>query len=34
MRLPDRVFLRIPGRGDAIEYGANASADAVEGGKP
>lgn len=22
MRVPDRVFLRIPGRGDAIEYGA------------
>ena len=30
MRLPDRVFLRIPGRGDAVEYGGGA----VEGGKP
>lgn len=24
MRVPDRVFLRIPGRGDAIEFGASA----------
>ena len=30
MRLPDRVFLRVPGRGDAIEYGEGQ----IEGGNP